>query len=68
MSPPRPNRFRLLARSWWTARTQMADLALEMTRGRCSLAELQGSALIALELDRAPRPVSSVTIINGRMP
>ena len=46
-----PNRHRLLARSWWTARAQMADLVLEMTHGLRSLAELQGSVAIALELD-----------------
>ena len=57
MSPAAwPNRHRLLARSWWTARAQMADLVLEMTHGLRSLAELQGSVVIALELDLVSRP------------
>lgn len=52
----RPCRHHLIARSWWTARAQLADLILEVTRGRCSLGELQESVLVPLELDLASRP------------
>jgi hypothetical protein len=55
-SGARPCRHRLLARSWRTARAQLADLVLEMTHRGCSLDELQESVLVPLELDLASRP------------
>ncbi len=54
-SNTRPCRHRLLLRSWWTARAQLADLILEMTRGQCTIDELQESVLIPLELDLSSR-------------
>jgi hypothetical protein len=50
----RPSRHRLLTRSWWIARAQLADLILTMTYGS-SLRDLQESVLIPLELDLAER-------------
>jgi len=55
-STTRPCRHRLLLRSWWTARAQLADLILEMTHGQCTMDELQESVLIPLELDLSSRP------------
>jgi hypothetical protein len=49
----RPNRHRLLARSWWIARAQLAELILDITYRSCSLSELQESVLIPLELELA---------------
>ena len=55
----KPSRHRLLTRSWWIARAQLADLLLHMTYGDCPLSELQDSVLIPLELDLASCPEES---------
>jgi hypothetical protein len=55
----RPSRHRLLARSWWIARAQLADLLLNLICGSCSLSELQHSVLIPLELELASLPEMS---------
>jgi len=55
-----PFRHRLLARNWWTARADLADMVLDITHWSSSLLELQESVLIPLELDLASRPETSI--------
>jgi dTDP-4-dehydrorhamnose reductase len=56
----RPFRYRLLARNWWMARADLAEMVLDITHWSSSLLELQESVLIPLELDLASRPEISV--------
>jgi hypothetical protein len=53
-------RHSLLARNWWMARADLADVVLGITHWSSSLLELQESVLIPLELDLASRPETSV--------
>jgi hypothetical protein len=56
----RPYRHRLLARNWWIARAELADMVLDLTHWSRSLSDLQQSVLIPLELDLASRPEISL--------
>lgn len=48
-------RHRLLNRNWWTVRTDLIKVILDITHWNYSLDELQKSVLIPLELDLASR-------------
>ena len=56
----RPSRHQLLTRSWWIARSELADVVLDLTHWSSSLVELQESVLIPLELDLASSPEVSL--------
>jgi hypothetical protein len=56
----RPFRHRLLARNWWMARADLADVVLDMTHWSSSLLELQEFVLIPLELSLASRPETAL--------
>jgi hypothetical protein len=56
----RPFRHQLLTRSWWIARSELADVVLDLTHWSSSLVKLQESVLIPLELDLASSPEVSL--------
>jgi hypothetical protein len=52
----RPYRHHLLARKWWIARSELAEVVLEVTKRSSSLSELQNTVLIPLELHMSSHP------------
>jgi len=52
----RPNRPRRAARSWRIARSYLAYRVLDHADAECTLADMQASVLVPLELEMAARP------------